>query len=103
VHTRLPEVLRPAVKGKLADLVNTSNLGRQAGHLIAGLFLSHFVDQNLFRNAALAIDKPKAYSWVHLDIAGSSHNAKHNLLQTEGATGQSVRSLTAWIRSLDLI
>lgn len=101
VHTRMPEVLREAVKGKISDLINTATISRQAGHLTAGLFLSHFVDQNLFRNPKLNIDKPVAFPWVHLDIAGSAYNTKHNSLLAEGATGQSVRSLVNWIMKLD--
>lgn len=103
VHTPLPEILRKSVSSKIADLNNTSNLKRQAGHLTAGLFLSHFVDQNYFRNSALKIEKPKAYPWVHLDIAGSSHNNKQNSLDVHGATGQSVRSLTHWILTQDQV
>jgi leucyl aminopeptidase len=101
VHTPLPEVLRKEVKGKVGQFVNTSKIGPMAGHLTAGLFLSHFVDQRNFRNSKLNIKEPKAYAWAHLDIAGSVWNKNHNNLEVDGATGQSVRSLAAWILDLD--
>ena len=98
----LPEDLRDAVHGKISDLINTSNLSRQAGHITAGLFLSHFVNQNLFRNPELKIAKPKEYSWIHLDIAGSAMNNCKNNIEYDGATGQSLRSIVSWVRAGDL-
>jgi leucyl aminopeptidase len=101
IYMPLPEVLRQYLKGKIADLNNTHTLSKQAGHLTAGLFLSHFVDQNLYRNPNLQIDNPKTFAWAHLDIAPSAFNSKHNLLQVDGATGQGVRGLVRWISKLD--
>jgi leucyl aminopeptidase len=101
VYTPMPERLRKEVKGEISDLMNTSHAERQAGHITAGLFLSHFVDQNLFRNPKLTITNPKIYKWAHLDIAGSASNNKQNSLGTNGATGQSVRSLVSWVMSED--
>jgi leucyl aminopeptidase len=101
VYTPMPEVLRQYVEGDISELMNTSTISRQSGHVTAGLFLSHFVDQNNFRNPKLSIPKPKAYPWVHLDIAGSAFNSKHNSLKATGATGQSVRSLVSWILDED--
>lgn len=97
----LPEELRQYVKGEISDLVNTSSLKGQAGHITAGLFLSHFVDQNLFRFPHGKVNNPKCYPWVHLDVAGSVYNSGHNQLKTKGATGQSVRGLVEWILTLD--
>lgn len=101
IFTPMPEVLRKCVTGDNSDLNNTSTLARQAGHVTAGLFLSHFVDQNNFRNPKLNIQVPKVYSWAHLDIAGSAFNNKHNSLGTKGATGQSIRSLVSWVLDED--
>ncbi len=100
-HTPLPEVLRSKVKGDVGQLLNVSTIGAYAGHLTAGLFLSYFVDQKNFRNPKLDIKEPKAYAWAHLDIAGSCWNKKQNDLEANGATGQSVRSLAAWVIGLD--
>lgn len=97
----LPEVLREEVHGNISDLINTSKIGRQAGHITASLFLSHFVDQKLFRNPDLKIETPKTYSWAHLDIAGSAMNNKKNNIEYNGATAQSVRSLVNWVRDID--
>jgi leucyl aminopeptidase len=102
VNNHFPEILRQYVAGTNSDLMNTSTLS-QAGHITAGLFLSHFIDQSNFRPEVLEklkITKPKTYSWVHLDIAGSAYNKKHNSLDFEGATGHGVRSLVDWILNL---
>lgn len=101
IFTPMPEALREVVKGDISDLINTATIERQAGHVSAGLFLSHFVNQNNFRNPKLKIKKPTEPAWVHLDIAGSAYNNCKNGLETKGATGQSVRSLVAWLQSLD--
>jgi leucyl aminopeptidase len=101
IYTPMPEALRQYVAGDISDLNNTSTLERQSGHVTAGLFLSHFVDQNNFRNPKLNIKNPKVYPWVHLDIAGSAFNSKHNSLNTKGATGQTIRSLVSWILDED--
>jgi leucyl aminopeptidase len=98
----MSERMRKAVKGDISDLMNTSNMERQCGHATAGLFLSHFVDQNLFRNEELKTKNPKIYPWIHLDIAGSAYNEKTNSLKVSGATGQSVRTLVNWILSEDI-
>jgi leucyl aminopeptidase len=102
VHTPLPEALRPSVKGEISDLINTSLPGTNASHLTAGLFLSHFVDQNNFRGERYGkLIEKKAYPWVHLDIAGSAYNSKKNDLKTDGATGHGVKSLVSWLKSID--
>ncbi len=98
----MPERMRKSVKGDISDLMNTSNMERQCGHATAGLFLSHFVDQNLFRNEKIKGQNPKVYPWIHLDIAGSAYNDKTNSLKVSGATGQSVRSLVNWILDVDV-
>jgi leucyl aminopeptidase len=89
----LSEFYRKFVKSEIADLTNTSKMDRYAGHITAGLFLSHFVDQNNFRRDDLVITDKKSYPWVHLDIAGSSNNKKKNTLNYDGSTGHSIRSL----------
>ncbi len=101
VNTPMPEVLREAVQGEISDLINTATIQRQAGHITAGLFLSHFVNQNNFRNPKLKIKKPVDVPWIHLDIAGSAYNEGKNGLGAKGATGQSVRSLVTWITTRD--
>ncbi|GAB4147572.1 MAG: hypothetical protein OHK0017_09420 [Patescibacteria group bacterium] len=101
VHVPMPEVLREFVTGKISDLINTSYGGVKSGHVTAGLFLSHFVDQNLFRNQNLKISSPKVFNWAHLDIAGSAYNEGQNLLGYNGATGQTVRGLVGWVLSVD--
>lgn len=101
IHTPMSESLREVVKGEISDLINTATIERQAGHISAGLFLSHFVNQNNFRNPKLKIKNPTEPAWVHLDIAGSAYNSGKNGLDTKGATGQSIRSLVAWLQALD--
>jgi leucyl aminopeptidase len=97
----LPQDLKEEVAGTISDLINTSKVGRQAGHITAGLFLGHFVDQKLFRNPDIKLENPKEFSWVHLDIAGSAFNNKKNSIEYNGATGQSLRSIVSWVRGVD--
>ena len=101
LYTPMPEALREEVAGDISDLINTSKMDRMAGHLTAGLFLSHFVNQSNFRNSSIKIVKPRDFAWVHLDIAGSAFNDGKNGLGSKGATGQSVRSLVEWVLTLD--
>ena len=99
----LPEVLREQIQGELGDLRNTGK-ERMAGHLTAGLFLSHFVEQAKFRPSVqdkFSVGTPKAYAWAHLDIAGSSFNSGKNPLGVNGATGATVRSLVGWLEQVD--
>lgn len=99
-YVAMPEILRETLKGDLSDLKNLPD-AKGAGHVTAGLYLSHFINQNNFRNEALDLDEKKEYRWVHLDIAGTSYNKKHNELGYNGATGHGVRSLTHWILTND--
>ena len=101
IYVPMGEVLREQVNGEVSDLINLAKDPAVGGHITAGLFLSHFVDQNLFRNKNLKIKSPKAYSWVHLDIAGSAYNNKKNSILANGATGQTVRSLYRFVKELD--
>lgn len=100
VQNPLPEMFRDSVKGTISDLINTGTL-KQAGHITAGLFLSHFVDQKLFRSPHPKVSSPKCFAFAHLDIAGSVYNEGHNQLATRGATGQSVRGIVDWLQSID--
>jgi leucyl aminopeptidase len=76
---RLPndDDYRDLLRSDIADLKNTG--GRQAGTVVAGLFIRDFVEKT---------------PWVHLDIASTAFNEK------EGATGSGVRILTAFCEKL---
>ena len=100
-YVPMAEALREQVQGDIADLLNLGKDAAMGGHITAGLFLSHFVDQNLFRNPALEIQAPKAYKWAHLDIAGSAYNKGKNAIGANGATGQTVRSLVRFVQKVD--
>ncbi len=101
IHVPMSEVLREQVQGDIADLLNLGKDAGMGGHITAGLFLSHFVDQTLFRNPELDIQSPKAYKWAHLDIAGSAYNKGKNPIGVNGATGQTVRSLVRFVQKID--
>ncbi|HEX6291048.1 MAG TPA: leucyl aminopeptidase [Herpetosiphonaceae bacterium] len=86
----LPEY-RQAVKSKIADVRNTSSLGRAAGTITAGAFLENFVD-----------GRP----WVHLDIAGTAwveeppkSEDQPQPYNRRGATGIGVRLLVDLVQS----
>lgn len=99
-YVAMPEILRTSLAGDLSDLKNIPDF-KFGGHVTAGLFLSHFINQKNFRNPGLEINQPQEYSWVHLDIAGSSYNKRNNDIDAVGSTGHGVRSLVSWIRSID--
>jgi leucyl aminopeptidase len=101
VELHMSEDMREWVKGEKSDLYNISKVN-EAGHLTAGLFLSNFVEPSLFTNPKLKNkDRKEGYAWAHLDIAGSAFSEKRNTLEYNGATGQSVRSLVAWLEHID--
>jgi leucyl aminopeptidase len=64
-----------------ADIVNSA--GRDAGALVAGAFLSHFV--------------PEGTPWAHMDIAGVVSTEKDLPYYGKGATGWGVRTLVEWV------
>jgi leucyl aminopeptidase len=74
----LPDDLRAGLDSGTADIANIGD--RMGGMLSAGVFLREFV--------------PSGQSWVHVDIAGPSFNAKTAYGYTpKGATGCAVRTL----------
>ena len=73
----LPDDLRAGLDSGTADIANIGD--RNGGMLSAGVFLREFV--------------PAGQSWVHVDIAGPSFNAKAAYGYTpKGATGCAVRT-----------
>ena len=72
------------LKGQWSQIKNVG--GRMAGATTAGLFLQHFVTDDV--------------RWCHLDIAGSSWRDNATKAWAPGATGQMVRGLTNWVASL---
>jgi leucyl aminopeptidase len=76
----LPEELRPLLDSDIADLANVKIGNRAGGMLIAGWFLSEFVD--------------KDSSWAHIDIAGPADNegAPYGSVP-KGASGVAIRTL----------
>ena len=57
---------------------------RPAGTITAGLFLHHFVGDDI--------------PWAHLDIAGVAWSDKKDGYIDKGATGIPVRTLVDWLR-----
>jgi leucyl aminopeptidase len=77
----LPEHLRSELDSKLADIANVAS-HRWGGMLIAGVFLSEFV--------------PDDIPWAHIDIAGPAYNTGSPWGYTgKGGTGVPVRTLAA--------
>ena len=71
------------IDSDIADVTNVGK-GRQAGSIVAGMFLKRFV---------------KDYKWTHLDIAGTAMNAKPTEYIPSHATGVGVRLLIDLIRN----
>jgi leucyl aminopeptidase len=83
----LPAELRPLLDSDLADLTNVKIGNRAGGMLIAGWFLSEFVN-------------PDA-SWAHLDIAGPANNDGGPFASTpKGASGVAIRTLVQMAKNL---
>jgi leucyl aminopeptidase len=74
----LPQHLRPKLDSEIADLKNVAG-DRDAGAVIAGLFLREFVGTGI--------------PWAHLDIAGPAEAGEHDGEVRKGATGFGVRTL----------
>jgi leucyl aminopeptidase len=73
----LPDDLRATLDSGTADIANIGD--RNGGMLSAGVFLREFV--------------PAGQAWVHVDIAGPSHNSKAAYGYTpKGGTGCAVRT-----------
>ena len=73
------------LKGTWSKIKNVGE--RSAGSITAALFLNHFVDENI--------------SWAHLDIAGSAFYETPIAGYAPGGTGQMVRTLVEWTKSLN--
>ncbi len=83
----LPQELRPLLDSDIADLANVKIGNRAGGMLIAGWFLSEFVDKDT--------------SWAHLDIAGPANNdgAPYGSV-SKGASGVAIRTLVQMAEDL---
>ena len=79
----LPSEYRSHLDSEVADLKNIGRSG-EAGTVVAGLFLHHFVG-----------DVP----WAHLDIAGPARAAEDDGYLAKGGTGTGVRTLLELIRT----
>jgi leucyl aminopeptidase len=77
----LPDHIRSELDSRVADLANVTG-SRNAGMLVAGVFLREFV--------------PNGLHWAHIDIAGPSfHTGGPYGYTTKGGTGVPVRTLAA--------
>ena len=79
----LMEEYKLPLKSLFADLKNHG--GREAGAIVAGAFLSHFVEKT---------------PWIHLDIAGVTWFDKETSLIPEGASGIGVRLLIDFLKKI---
>jgi len=83
----LPAELRPLLESDIADLTNVKIGNRAGGMLIAGWFLSEFVNPDS--------------SWAHLDIAGPANNDGGAFGSTpKGASGVAIRTLVQMAKNL---
>jgi leucyl aminopeptidase len=80
----LPDYLRAKLDSDVADLKNVGG-GREAGALVAGLFLREFVAEGV--------------AWAHLDIAGPADSNDNDGEVRKGGTGFGVRTLLQLLES----
>jgi leucyl aminopeptidase len=78
------DVYADEIKSTVADLRNVGH-GPEAGTIVAGLFLQHFVD---------------GVPWAHLDIAGPAFAEKEWPECPRGGTGFGVRLLVEYLRGV---
>lgn len=83
----LHERYRNILDSEVADIMNANLSDRSAGTIVAGLFLSNFVE-----------DTP----WVHIDIAGPSFGTKSLRWLPVGATGFGARLLADLAKRYEL-
>src|SRR6266511_170156 len=81
----LPDDYTEAVRGELADMVNSTDVG--AGAVMAALYLREFV--------GAATDR-----WAHLDMSAPAWSDSADGELVKGATGWGVRTLLRWLQSL---
>ncbi len=83
----LDPAFKKSMESSVADLRNTSTMGRNAGSCTAAGFLEHFVE-----------DKT---AWAHLDIAGTAWVHADKPLAPKQATGFGVRLLDRLVRQYE--
>lgn len=71
------------LEGAIADLKNST--GREAGTILAGMFLHRFVGKDI--------------PWAHLDVAGTAWSDEARGEISKGGTGVPVRTLIEWLRA----
>lgn len=81
--------LKKLLKSEIADISNTASKP-YGGAITAGLFLDHFIEEEM---------KEK---WVHFDIAGSAYTESAWDCNPVGGTGAAVRMGVEFIASLDV-
>ena len=82
----LDEDFKEAIKCDVADIHNNGSSAYYAGTIVGASFLSNFVSKA---------------RWAHLDVAGTAHDVTGVNYVGKGATGASMRLLSAFIMSLD--
>lgn len=88
----LPTELRTLLDSRFADLANLSPAVRDAGMLVAGVFLREFVGANAEGTGVIP--------WAHLDIAGTgTNNGPGYGVVSTGGTGASVRTMITLLES----
>jgi len=84
----LPEEIRKNMESDVADLLQISSGMDRSGHMLqGGIFLSHFVTEDL--------------PWAHLDIAGPAYHAGEPYgYIAKGGTGVPVRTLVRLLEDI---
>ncbi|MBM3886464.1 leucyl aminopeptidase family protein [Candidatus Dependentiae bacterium] len=83
----LDKIYEPANASEVADVSNCGKGAWGAGAIVAGLFLSNFVQNQ---------------RWAHIDIAGPAQDVPHSWYGASGATGAGVRLLIEYITNYRL-
>ncbi|MFA6263703.1 MAG: leucyl aminopeptidase [Candidatus Babeliales bacterium] len=82
----LDDDFKEAIKCEVADIHNNGSPAYYAGTIVGACFLSNFVSKA---------------RWAHLDVAGTAHDVTGVNYVGKGATGASMRLLTAFVMGLN--
>lgn len=94
-HMPLPPELVSALSSDVADIANVTIGSREAGMLLAGVFLQEFIGNQK--------DSSDRIPWAHLDIAGPASNDGSGYgYNGKGPTGVAVRTLLAMAEEISV-
>ncbi|MFH1440379.1 MAG: leucyl aminopeptidase [Candidatus Woesearchaeota archaeon] len=88
------------IKGSITDIKNLGAAQGEAGTIIGGIFLRHFIGKNDKSRTYFENKEDNEYKWAHIDIGATSSTSATRPYLEKGATGAPVRLLVKWLMGL---